>query len=87
MLYEVITRSPQELGDILLRLDHNIFRATVPRGFSVPAETTDGMIVTRLAVNGRQVDLDAPPTPGRGRQGTAPQLGTAGMDQTLARVV
>ncbi len=39
--------SPSELSEILLRLDHNIFRATVPRGASVPAETTDGMIVTR----------------------------------------
>ena len=36
----------------MLRLDPNIFRADVPRGASVPAETTDGMVVTRLAVNG-----------------------------------
>jgi hypothetical protein len=40
-----------EMREIVLRLDHNIFRATVPRGFSVPAETTEGMIVTRMSVN------------------------------------
>ena len=39
--------SPQELTEIVLRLDHNIFRGLVPRGTSVPAENTDGMVVTR----------------------------------------
>lgn len=53
--------SPDELNQIVLRLDHNIFRATVPRGSSVPAETTEGMVVTRIVVNGETVDLDAPP--------------------------
>ena len=57
----------------MLRLDHNIFRGLVPRGLSVPAENTDGMVVTRLAVNGEAVDLDAPPPSGggRGRGGSA----------------
>ena len=32
----------------MLRLDHNIFRGLVPRGTSVPAENTDGMVVTSL---------------------------------------
>ena len=45
------------MSQILLRLDHNIFRATVPRGYSVPAETTDGMIVTSLLVDGQRVDV------------------------------
>jgi len=70
------------MTDILLRLDHNIFRATVPRGFSVPAETTDGMVVTRLVVNGKTVDLGAAP-PGRNEP---PRLAAQGMDQTLARI-
>ena len=49
--------SPQELTEIVLRLDHNIFRGLVPRGTSFPAENTDGMIVTSLSVNGDAVDL------------------------------
>src|SRR5215203_2043152 len=37
--------SPDALNRVVLRLDHNIFRPRVPRGFSVPAETTERMIV------------------------------------------
>jgi len=44
--------SPDKLDRIVLRLDPNIFRPRVPRGFSVPAETTEGMIVTRIKING-----------------------------------
>ena len=57
--------SPQELNEIVLRLDHNIFRGLVQRGASVPAENTDGMVITKLAVNGEQADLTAAPTGGR----------------------
>ena len=72
----------------MLRLDHNIFRGLVPRGLSVPAENTDGMIVTRLAVNGEAVDLAAPGGGGgRGRGGNpARRLSASGLDQTLARI-
>ncbi len=48
--------SPESLTTIDLRLDHNIFRAKVPRGSSIPSETTDGMTLTRLAVNGNVID-------------------------------
>ena len=86
--------SPEPLNEILLRLDHNIFRGLVPRGGSVPAENTDGMIVTRLAVNGEVVDLAAAPAPGGGGRGrrrggnaAAPRRLTASaLDQTLGRV-
>jgi peptidase M1-like protein len=85
--------SPQELTEIVLRLDHNIFRGLVPRGTSVPAENTDGMVVTSLSVNGDAVDLaaQAPPGGGRGGRGrggaAAPRrLGVSGLDQTVARV-
>lgn len=87
--------SPSEMREIVLRLDHNIFRATVPRGMSVPAETTDGMIVTRIAIDGKDVDLNATPPPGgRGRGGEpggAPppppaQTFVTGLDQTVARL-
>jgi hypothetical protein len=73
------------MPEIVLRLDHNIFRATVPRGFSVPAETTEGMIVTRLTVNGQPVDLNAPPPRRRGED-TPARLAASGMNQTVALV-
>ncbi|MEJ2204200.1 MAG: M1 family metallopeptidase [Gemmatimonadota bacterium] len=77
--------SPSALSEILLRLDHNIFRPTTPLGFSVPAEVTEGMVVTGLRVNGEDVDLDAAPDPRR-RQGAPAELGVAGLDQTVARI-
>lgn len=78
--------SPDELNEIVLRLDHNIFRATVPRGSSVPAETTEGMVVTRLVVDGQRVDLNAP-APARQRGQPAQRaLFASGLDQTVAMV-
>jgi Peptidase family M1 domain len=82
--------SPQELGEIFLRLDHNIFRGLVPRGTSVPAENTEGMVVTNLSVNGDAVDLAAAGGGrggGRGRGGqTGRRLAVSGLDQTVARI-
>ena len=79
--------SPDPLTEIQLRLDHNIFRPTVPRGMSTPAEATEGMVVTKLVVNGAEVDLNAPP-PGRGGRGgqQPPSLRAIGLSNTLARV-
>jgi len=84
----VHNNSPDELTEIVLRLDHNIFRPRVPRGSSVPAETTDGMVVTRIVVDGQQVDLNAAPAP-RGRRGggnVPRRLAVSGLDQTVAVV-
>jgi hypothetical protein len=78
--------SPLEMPDILLRLDHNIFRATVPRGYSVPAETTEGMVVTRLVVDGQAVDLNAPPVRRRPGQNTPRRLAAVAMNQTVAQI-
>jgi hypothetical protein len=79
--------SPLAMPYIALRLDHNIFRAKVPRGFSVPAETTEGMIVTSITVDGQSVDLNAPPQfRRRGEPAPPPRLAASGMDQTLARI-
>jgi hypothetical protein len=82
--------SPDDLTEIALRLDHNIYRGLVPRGFSTPAENTDGMIVSRIAINGDEVDLTASPAPGRRGRGAganAPRrLAASGLDQTLARI-
>ncbi len=76
---------PQPMAEIYFRLDHNIFRGLVPRGGSVPAENTEGMIVTRLAVNSEAVDLAAPAATGRGA-GVGRRLAITGLDQTLARL-
>ncbi len=79
--------SPLEMPLIALRLDHNIFRAKVPRGFSVPAETTEGMVVTSITVDGDDVDLDLPPqTRRRGEPPPPPQLAAFNLDQTVARI-
>ena len=79
--------SPDSLTSIALRLDHNIYRPRVPRGTSVPAETTDGMIVTRISVNGEGVDLAASAGERRGARRDAPQtLRASDLDQTLARI-
>lgn len=84
--------SPDALNEIMLRLDHNIFRGLVPRGASVPAENTDGMVVTAIKVNGEAVDLDLPAAAPGGRRGrgagaSAPRrLAVSGLDQTLARI-
>jgi hypothetical protein len=84
----VHNNSPQELVEIVLRLDHNIYRGLVPRGTSVPAENTDGMIVTRIAVNGQVVDLAARPAGGNRMGDTAAprRLAASNLDQTVARV-
>ncbi len=86
--------SPQELTDVFLRLDHNIYRPLAHRVISVPAENTDGMVVTRISVNGEAVDLSAgaPAGGGRGRggrgrgAGVPRRLAVSGLEQTLARV-
>ncbi|SIO08017.1 M1 family metallopeptidase [Algoriphagus halophilus] len=76
----VHNNSKDDLNQIVLRLDHNIFRADVPRGFSTPAEQTEGMIVTRLQVNGDVVDLNAAPS----RRNESPQLRVSGLTRTVA---
>ena len=42
----------ETLSQIELKLDQNICRARVPLGGSVPAETTEGMVLTRIVVDG-----------------------------------
>jgi len=83
----VHNHSPDELSMLVLRLDHNIFRPRVQRGASVPAETTDGMVVTRLMIDGEQIDLTARPARRRGAEGNEPRSTTvSGLDQTVAVV-
>ena len=93
--------SPAEVRDLTFRLDHNIFRPLAPhQPASTPAELTDGMVVTRLAIDGVEVDLTAAPAAGgRGAGGgggrggaaqpAAPPARTtvANFDKTVGRVV
>lgn len=78
--------SPDPLTEIRLRLDHNIYRPTTPQGLSVPAETTDGMVITRLAVNGQRVDLNVLPPSGRGGGQAPAALRAADLHLTNARI-
>jgi hypothetical protein len=84
----VHNNSPGALPDIYLRLDHNLFR---PRAYLaapwLPAENTEGMVITSLAVDGGAVDLAAPAGRGRGAGAAARRTSVSGLDQTLARVV
>ncbi len=79
--------SEDKLDRIVLRLDHNIYRPRVPRGFSVPAETTEGMIVTRIKINGTEIDLKLrPPEQPHQEQQKIEKSFVVGLDQTLATV-
>src|SRR6187455_1668416 len=80
--------SPQDLQEIMLRLDHNMYRGLVPRAAPwTPAENTDGCVITRLMVNGEAVNLSAPPADGRGGgrgRGGAGAGGGAGAPRALS---
>jgi hypothetical protein len=82
--------SPDSLGLIVLRLDPNIFLGTAPRAAPwVPAENTDGMVITAMTVNGRRVDLSEPPPAGTERGGPArpAEPRVQGLHSTVARVL
>src|SRR5687767_11662044 len=68
----VHNNSPAALNDLVMRLDHNIFRGLVPRGTSFPAENTEGMVVTRLAIDGAEIPI-VPPGGQRGGGPGAPR--------------
>ena len=82
--------SPDSLSQIALRLDPNTFLFDVPRAAPwVPAEETDGMVITRMAVNGRAVNVATPAGGARedGRGGSASDEPTiSGLKSTLARL-
>ncbi|SHO64545.1 M1 family metallopeptidase [Algoriphagus zhangzhouensis] len=74
--------SKVDLPNLVLRLDHNIFRADVPRGSSTPAEQTEGMVVTSIKVNGTSIDLDLPPA----RRNDPPALRASNLTKTVAYI-
>lgn len=83
--------SPDSLALIVLRLDPNIFLGKAPRAAPwVPAENTDGMVVTSLSVNGRPADLSANLPAGAERGGPLPRPAeprVVGLNSTVARVL
>lgn len=85
---EVVTvrnDSPDTLRQIGLRLDMNLFLWNAPRAAPwAPAEITDGMVITRMAVDGTPVNLAAPQG-GRGAP-PAPLPNVTGLQSTVARV-
>ncbi len=83
----VHNNSKDDLRSIVLRLDHNIFRPEAQRGSSVPAEATDGMVLTSVKVAGQAVDLTAAPTFNRGNNNTPPtKMTITGLTQTIASI-
>lgn len=84
----VRNHSPEALTRLVLRLDHNLFRERAQHGASVPAEITDGMVITRLSIDGGEVDLTS--RPGRRRRGGDEGGGAAasvfGLTNTVATV-
>jgi hypothetical protein len=86
----VHNNSDSAMRTIVLRLDQNIYRANVPRAETMP-EITDGMVVTKLTVDGAAVDLsDRSNAAGRTLRGqpqpplTHPEA--TGMTQTVATI-
>ncbi|HEY8310966.1 MAG TPA: M1 family metallopeptidase [Gemmatimonadaceae bacterium] len=86
----VHNNSDSVMRTIVLRLDQNIYRANVPRAETMP-DITDGMVVTRLTVNGADVDMsDRSNAAGRSPRGQKPAAITrpeaSGMTQTVATI-
>jgi len=81
--------SPDSLPNIVLRLDPNIFLGNVPRAAPwVPAENTDGMVISRMAVNGQAVNLTPlPPSGGRGERPPLTEPRVQGLNTTVAQVL
>jgi hypothetical protein len=77
--------SPDTLHQIGLRLDMNHFLFAVPRAATwVPSELTDGMVLTRVTIDGREVNLAAPQG---GRGGLPPgTIPMTGLRSTVARI-
>lgn len=78
----VHNNSKDDWDRIVLRLDHNIFRADVPRGLSTPAEQTEGMVVTGIKVAGESIDL----TELRLGRNQTPKPGVYGLKKTVATI-
>lgn len=77
--------SPGPLTQIALRLDPNLFLGNTPQAAPwIPAEVTDGIVIARMAVDGRPV-VTGPSRPGPANQAPAEPT-AAGLNTTLARI-
>ncbi len=66
----IANNSPDSLRAIALKLEMNHFRFGAPRAAPwVPAEETEGTVITAMALNGEDVDLEPPASAGRGGRG------------------
>jgi hypothetical protein len=82
----LINRSPSPLPTIALRLDANHFIGTNPRALPwVPAEITDGMVITAMRVNGQPVVLNPATPPSRSNPAKEPTA--VSLRATLARII
>ena len=78
--------SPAPMTAIGLRLDQNLFRPASPHAAPwIPAEVTEGMVITRLSIDGQPVDLRAAPQ-GGGTGGAQGRTTITGLTQTQARI-
>jgi hypothetical protein len=82
----VHNNSKDDLRNIVLRLDHNIFRPEAQRGSSTPAEATDGMVLTSIKVVGQEVDLKALPAFNRGNGAPPTKITVSGLTQTVVSI-
>jgi hypothetical protein len=80
--------SPDTMRTVALRLPMNHFLFNVPRAASwVPSEETDGMVLTKISVNGDAVSLSAPAGGGRGgQQAPATSASLSGGKTTIATI-
>lgn len=61
--------SPNSLGQLVVRLYHDVFREANPRSFRVQSDDiTEGVKLSRLVISGQKIDLDNPQA--TNRQGT-----------------
>lgn len=85
----ITNNSPGPLTSIGLRLALNHFRFGVPRAASwAPSEETDGMVITKMSVNGAAAALAPPPGAGGrgGQQAPTTQPTLIGGTSTSARI-
>jgi hypothetical protein len=79
--------SPDALQSIVLRLHPNHFIGTSPRAAPwVPAENTDGMLITRMAVDGRSVNVQPTPAQLRAQGNASNELVLVNSRSTVATV-
>src|SRR5437762_257382 len=77
--------SPDSLRNIALRLDMNLFLGVTPHLAPwVPAEITDGMVITRMTLDGHPVNLAPPPL--RPGATTVTEPSAFGLKLTSARI-